>query len=161
MCTPLCCTRDGHAGTCACTTPVCTVLHNGHAYASCVHHPLWCAQNLLGILQPLTVIHNQFPGQQQQPNMSDNATCCKRTPTCFCAICALLILVISAICIPLATQMMGSDPVIPSGRIRGRGHGYLHLDPPPCLRRHHHLLVHRVRLPPQVSAPQTQNCKRD
>ena len=115
MCTPLCCTRDDHARTCACTAPVCTLLHNGHAYASCVHHPLWCAQNVLGILQPLTVIHNQFPGQQQQPNMSDNATCCKRTPTCFCAICALVILVISAFCIPLATQMMGSDPVIPSG----------------------------------------------
>ena len=115
MCTPLCCTRDDHARTCACIAPVRTLLHNGHAYASCVHHPLWRAQNLLGFLQTLTVFHNQFPGQQQQPNMSDNTACCKRTPTCFCAICALVILVISAFCIPLATQMMGSDPVIPSG----------------------------------------------
>ena len=47
--------------------------------------------------------------------MSDSTTCCKRTPTCFCAISALVILVISAFSIPLATQMMGSDPVIPPG----------------------------------------------
>ena len=47
--------------------------------------------------------------------MSDNTACCKRSPTCFCAICALVIVLISAFCIPLATQMMGSDPVIPSG----------------------------------------------
>ena len=60
------------------------------------------------------MFHNQFPERQQQPNMSDNA-CCKRSPTCFCAICALVIVLISAFCIPLATQMMGSDPVIPSG----------------------------------------------
>ena len=61
------------------------------------------------------VYYNQFPGQQQQSNMSDSTTCCKRTPTCCCAISALVILVISAFSIPLATQMMGSDPVIPSG----------------------------------------------
>ena len=61
------------------------------------------------------VYYNQFPGQQQQSNMPDSTTCCKRTPTCFCAISALVILVISAFSIPLATQMMGSDPVIPPG----------------------------------------------
>ena len=115
MCAPLCCTRDGHEGTCACTPPVCTVLHNGHAHTSCVHHHLRLSQNLLGILQTLTVIYNQFPGQQQQSNMPDSTTCCKRTPTCCCAISALVILVISAFSIPLATQMMGSDPVIPPG----------------------------------------------
>ena len=47
--------------------------------------------------------------------MSDNTACCKRSPTCLCAICALVIVLISAFCIPLATQFMGSDPVIPSG----------------------------------------------
>ena len=61
------------------------------------------------------VYYNQFPGQQQQSNMPDSTTCCKRTPTCCCAISALVILVISAFSIPLATQMMGSDPVIPPG----------------------------------------------
>ena len=60
------------------------------------------------------VYYNQFPGQQQS-NMSDSTTCCKRTPSCCCAISALVILVISAIGIPLATQMMDSDPIIPQG----------------------------------------------
>ena len=60
------------------------------------------------------VNYNQFPGQQQS-NMPDSTTCCKRTPSCCCAISALVILVIFAIGIPLATQMMDSDPIIPPG----------------------------------------------
>ena len=58
VCAPLCCTWDGHAGTCACTPPVCTVQHNGHAHTSCVHHHLRLSQNLPGILQTLMVLQS-------------------------------------------------------------------------------------------------------
>ena len=120
MCTQIYSHTDDQARACAGIARVCTLLYNGHACASCVHYPLWRAHNLLGLLQALTMFHNQFPGRQQQPspaqlNMSDNA-CCKKSPTCFCAICAILVIVlIAAFCIPLATQFMDSDPAIPTG----------------------------------------------
>ena len=66
------------------------------------------------------MFHNQFPGRQQQPSpaqldMSNNG-CCNKSPVCFCAICAILVIVlIAAFCIPLATQFMDSDPTIPPG----------------------------------------------
>ena len=62
----------------------------------------------------------KFPGRQQQPSpaqldMSNNG-CCNKSPACFCAICAILVIVlIAALCIPLATQFMDSDPTIPPG----------------------------------------------
>ena len=60
------------------------------------------------------VYYNQFPGQQQS-NMPDSTTCCKRTPSCCCVITTLVIFATMAIGIPLATQMMNNDPIIPPG----------------------------------------------
>ena len=58
------------------------------------------------------VNYNQFPGQPQS-TMPDSSTCCKRTPSCCCVITTLVILATMAIGIPLATQMMNNDPIIP------------------------------------------------
>ena len=60
------------------------------------------------------VNYNQFPGQQQS-TMPDSTTCCKRTPSCCCVITSLVIFATMAIGIPLATQMMNNDPIIPPG----------------------------------------------
>ena len=60
------------------------------------------------------VNYNQFPGQPQS-TMPDSSTCCKRTPSCCCFITILVILATMAIGIPLATQMMNNDPIIPPG----------------------------------------------
>ena len=76
-----------------------------------------CTQSTWTFTSPDDV-HNQFPGRQPSPaqlNMSNNG-CCNKSPACFCAICAILVIVlIAALCIPLATQFMDSDPTIPPG----------------------------------------------
>ena len=60
------------------------------------------------------VNYNQFPGQPQS-TMPDSSTCCKRTPSCCCVITTLVIFATMAIGIPLVTQMMNNDPIIPPG----------------------------------------------
>ena len=60
------------------------------------------------------VNYNQFPGQPQS-TMPDSSGCCKRTPSCCCLITIMVILATMAIGIPLATQMMNNDPIIPPG----------------------------------------------
>ena len=60
------------------------------------------------------VNYNQFPGQPQS-TMPDSSSCCKRTPSCCCLITIMVILATMAIGIPLATQMMDNDPIIPPG----------------------------------------------
>ena len=47
--------------------------------------------------------------------MPDNSTCCKRTPSCCCVIATLVIVATLAIGVPLATQLMSDDTIIPPG----------------------------------------------
>ena len=120
MCTQFHSHSDDHGRAHAGIAQFCTLLYNGHACASphCSSVPLWRAHNLLGPLQAPDDVHNQFPGRQPSPaqlNMPNNG-CCNKSPACFCATCAILVIVlIAALCIPLATQFMDSDPTIPPG----------------------------------------------
>ena len=47
--------------------------------------------------------------------MPDNSTCCKRTPSCCCVIATLVIFATLAIGVPVATQLMSDDTIIPPG----------------------------------------------
>ena len=122
MCTRFHSHRDDHGRAHAGISRFCTLLYNSHACASphCSSVPLWRAHNLLGPLQAPDDVDNQFPGRQQpspaQFNMSNNG-CCNKSPVCVCAICTILLTVlIAAICIPLATNFMDTDPTIPPGQ---------------------------------------------
>ena len=47
--------------------------------------------------------------------MPDSSTCCKRTPSCCCVVATLVIVATLAIGVPLATQLMSDDTIIPPG----------------------------------------------
>ena len=122
MCTRLHSHRDDYGRAHSGTSRFCSLLYKSHARTSQIRSisPLWRAHNLLGPLQAPDDVDNQFPGRQQtspaQLNMSDNG-CCNKSPVCVCAICTILLTVlIAAICIPLATNFMDTDPTIPPGQ---------------------------------------------
>ena len=114
--------RDDHGRAHSGISRFCSLLCNSHARTSQSRSipPLWRSHHLLGPLQAPDDVDNQFPGRKQpspaQFNMSNNG-CCNKSPVCICAVCTILLTVlIAAICIPLATKFMDTDPTIPPGQ---------------------------------------------